>query len=153
VRDAANIHRFAKRERSDFANSEVRERKEKIKMPRIVEVVKEAIDGVSGRCIVASFQKLLDSRKTARFPNFEFTYSGPVDDLLDRMKKVSGPKGLPETGDQLVEWVKSPPNARLIRQAGVLIELPEKFCNRNCMFIRLERASQLPDHKTIPTPF
>jgi len=116
---------------------------------RIVEAVKDVIDGVSGRAIITSFQKLLDSRKTPRFPNEEFTFSGPVDDLLQRMKKVSGPKGLPETGDQLAEWVKSPPNARLIRQAGVRIELPEKFCNRNCTFISLERAIAIPEHQTI----
>jgi len=118
-------------------------------MTRIVEAVTDVIDGVSSQCIIASFRKLLDSRKTPRFPNSEFTFSGPVDDLLNRMKKVSGPKGLPETGDQLAEWVKRQANARLIRQAGVLIELPEKFCNRNCTFIRLERAIALPEHQTI----
>jgi hypothetical protein len=69
------------------------------------------------------------------------------------MKKVSGPKGLPETADQLVDWVKSPPNARLIRQAGVVIELPERFCTRNCTMIRLERAIAVPEHKTLYTPF
>lgn len=122
-------------------------------MQRIAEVVKEAIDGVSGQCIIASFQKLLDSRKTARFPNFEFNYLGPVDDLLDRMKKVSGPKGLPKTGDHLAEWAKSPPNARLIRQAGVTVELPAKFCNRNCTFIRLERAPSLSENKPLHIPF
>jgi len=117
-------------------------------MTRIVEAVKDVIDGVSGRSIVASFKKLLDSRKTPRFPNEEFTFSGPVDDLLQRMKKVSGPKGLPETGDQLAEWVKSPPNARLIRQAGVRIELLQKFCKRDGAFISLERALALPEHQT-----
>jgi len=118
-------------------------------MTRIVEAVKDMIDGVSSQCIIASFKKLLDSRKTPRFPNSEFTFSGPVDDLLNRMKKVSGPKGLPETGDQLAEWVKSPPNVRLIRQAGVRIELLEKFCNRDCTFISLERAVAIPEHKPV----
>jgi hypothetical protein len=118
-------------------------------MTRIVEAVTDMINGVSSQCIIASFKKLLDSRKTPRFPNSEFTFSGPVDDLLNRMKKVNGPKGLPETGEQLAEWVKSPPNARLILQAGVRVELLAKFCNKDCTFISLERALALPEHQTI----
>jgi hypothetical protein len=120
---------------------------------RIIEAAKDAIEGISGRCIVASFQKLLDSRKTAKFPNLDFSFLGPAEDLLKRMREASGEKGLPETADQLVDWVKSPPNARLIRQAGVAVELPEKFCNRKCTFVRLERAPGIPEHKPFYIPF
>jgi hypothetical protein len=122
-------------------------------MTRIIESVKDVITGIEADAIVASFRKLLDSRKTARFPNVEYTFMGPAEDLLKRMKKAVGTEGLPKNADQLVTWLKAPPNAKLIRKSGVLIELPEKFCNRNCTFICLERAVPTPEHRPLYPPF
>jgi hypothetical protein len=113
--------------------------------------------------IIRSLHRLLDSKKTQQL---EFSFFGPAHDLLVRMQET-GTKGLPSSGEELCEWLRLPPNAKLVRQAGIAVSFPPNPARRSpnaegaerpnvsmATFIKLERgAIAVPIPKPEPLPF
>jgi len=124
-------------------------------MTRIVEAVKDVFTGIKADAVIASFQTLLNSQKQWGGVPSEWSFLGPSDDLLRRMVAASGPKGLPETADQLVSWLEfhynRQPNRKRFRDEYIAIEVLPSWAGRKCTLVRLERAPRPPkEYPKIP---
>ena len=128
---------------------------------KTVQVVKDVVAGIRGDVIVGSLKNLLNSRKNWK-PPLEFSFFGPCDDLLQRMRDVSEDEdGFPKTGEELAHWLKTPANAKLVRDAQVAIEFPpdpRRLSHENGkiperIYVRVERALALPQNHKFAIPF
>jgi hypothetical protein len=113
--------------------------KEKLAVATVA-AIDEAVGEIGSGRVIGSFNKLLDSRKHWR-PPAAWQYFGPADQLLKLMHEAVGSEDLPPDVDQMIEFLKQPAVARLVRAANILISFPPHPQNGKEPMIRLERLA------------
>ena len=99
------------------------------------------VEGMRSGNVIPVLQLLLDTNAHLRAPAItEWSFHGPVDDLLQFMRAKRGPDGIPVDGADFVKWLRTPANAKKVRQAGILVSFPPLPRREGVQMIRVERA-------------
>jgi hypothetical protein len=101
--------------------------------------------------IIPVLNLLLDQNMHFKPPAIrEFVYHGPVDALLQSMReRRGGPDGIPKDAADFVEWLRTPANAKRVRQAQILVSFPPFPRREGVQMIRVERAESADQYQKL----